>query len=160
MNLQGRNLRNFWLAFWKKRWPHKFILNLTDLYCMQSHLCISSAVNYLFQCFTSFYGFRWFCKEIGGFLDNFLEDLSELGSKSDPLVSSILELFCHHFLWYPSSISWHSTGFSDHKTLRMRIWIPALIAGKHLLQINVTHRLFVCFYTFILVLFELHFSHF
>ena len=31
-NFQGRNLRNFWWAFWEKRWPHKFILNLTDLY--------------------------------------------------------------------------------------------------------------------------------
>ena len=30
-NFQGRNLRNFWWAFWEKRWPHKFILNLTDL---------------------------------------------------------------------------------------------------------------------------------
>ena len=29
---QGRNPSNFWLAFWDKRWPHKFILNLTDLY--------------------------------------------------------------------------------------------------------------------------------
>ena len=28
---QGRNLRNFWLALWEKRWPHKFIPNLTDL---------------------------------------------------------------------------------------------------------------------------------
>ena len=69
-------------------------------------------MNYLFQCFTGFYGFRWFCKKIGGFWDNFLEDLSELGSKSDPLLSSILELFWHHFLWYLSSISWHFTGFS------------------------------------------------
>ena len=31
INFQGRNLGNFWLAFWEKRWPHKFILNLTDL---------------------------------------------------------------------------------------------------------------------------------
>ena len=28
----GRNLEKFWLAFWEKRWPHTFILNLTDLY--------------------------------------------------------------------------------------------------------------------------------
>ena len=32
INFQGRNLCNFWLGFWEKRWPHKFILNLTDLY--------------------------------------------------------------------------------------------------------------------------------
>ena len=32
INFQGRNLCNFWLGFWKKRWPHKFILNSTDLY--------------------------------------------------------------------------------------------------------------------------------
>ena len=32
INFQGRNLRNFWLAFWEKQqWPNKFILNLTDL---------------------------------------------------------------------------------------------------------------------------------
>ena len=31
VNFQGRNLWNFWLEFWDKRWPHKFILNLTDL---------------------------------------------------------------------------------------------------------------------------------
>ena len=31
--LEGRAeiLGIFWLAFWEKRWPHKFILNLTDL---------------------------------------------------------------------------------------------------------------------------------
>ena len=23
--------QKFWFAFWEKRWPHKFILNLTDL---------------------------------------------------------------------------------------------------------------------------------
>ena len=28
---QDRNSGNFWLAFWHKQWPHKFILNLTDL---------------------------------------------------------------------------------------------------------------------------------
>ena len=28
----GRNLKNFRLAFWEKRWPHKFILNLTDIH--------------------------------------------------------------------------------------------------------------------------------
>ena len=27
---QGRNPCNFWFAFWEKRLPHKFILNLTD----------------------------------------------------------------------------------------------------------------------------------
>ena len=32
INFQGRNLCDFWLGFWKKWWPHKFILNLTDLY--------------------------------------------------------------------------------------------------------------------------------
>ena len=32
INVQGRNLGNFWLAFWEKRWPQKFILNSTDLY--------------------------------------------------------------------------------------------------------------------------------
>ena len=32
INFQGRSLGNFWLAFWEKWWPHKFILNLTDLY--------------------------------------------------------------------------------------------------------------------------------
>ena len=32
INFQGRNLGNFWLAFSEKQWPHKFILNLTDLY--------------------------------------------------------------------------------------------------------------------------------
>ena len=32
VNFQGRNLCNFRLAFWKKRWPHEFILNLTELY--------------------------------------------------------------------------------------------------------------------------------
>ena len=31
INYQGRNLCNFWLAFWEKQWTHKFILNLTDL---------------------------------------------------------------------------------------------------------------------------------
>ena len=31
INFQPRNPSNFWLAFWKKRWPHNFILNLTDL---------------------------------------------------------------------------------------------------------------------------------
>ena len=31
INFHGRNFGNFWLAFWEKRWPHKFILNLTDL---------------------------------------------------------------------------------------------------------------------------------
>ena len=25
INLQGRNLCNFWLGFWEKRWPHKII---------------------------------------------------------------------------------------------------------------------------------------
>jgi len=30
--------------------------------------------------FTGFYGFNVFCKEIWGFWDNFLGDLSELGS--------------------------------------------------------------------------------
>ena len=29
--LQGRNPGNNLLAFWEKRWPHKFTLNLTDL---------------------------------------------------------------------------------------------------------------------------------
>ena len=31
--LEGRAevLGIFWLAFWEKQWPHKFILNLTDL---------------------------------------------------------------------------------------------------------------------------------
>ena len=29
---QGRNPCNFWFTFWEKWWPHKFILNLTDLY--------------------------------------------------------------------------------------------------------------------------------
>ena len=37
INFQGRNLGNFWLAFWEKRWPHKFILNLTDLYWYSLH---------------------------------------------------------------------------------------------------------------------------
>ena len=32
IKFQGRNPSNFWLAFWEKQWPHKFILNLTDLY--------------------------------------------------------------------------------------------------------------------------------
>ena len=32
INFQGRNPGNFWLAFWEKRWHHKFFLNLTDLY--------------------------------------------------------------------------------------------------------------------------------
>ena len=32
INFQGRNLCNFWLEFWEKRWPHEFILNLIDLY--------------------------------------------------------------------------------------------------------------------------------
>ena len=32
INFQGRNSSNFWLAYWEKRWPYKFILNLTDLY--------------------------------------------------------------------------------------------------------------------------------
>ena len=31
INFQGRNPGNNLLAFWEKRWPHKFILNLTDL---------------------------------------------------------------------------------------------------------------------------------
>ena len=31
INFQGRNPSNFWLAFWEKRWPLRFILNLTDL---------------------------------------------------------------------------------------------------------------------------------
>ena len=35
INFQGRNLGNFWLAFWGKRWPNKFILNLIDLYWIQ-----------------------------------------------------------------------------------------------------------------------------
>ena len=30
-NLPGQNASNFWLAFWEKRRPHKFILHLTDL---------------------------------------------------------------------------------------------------------------------------------
>jgi hypothetical protein len=29
---KSRNPCNFRFAFWEKRWPHKFILNLTDLY--------------------------------------------------------------------------------------------------------------------------------
>ena len=29
--VEGRNPSNFWFAFWEKRWPHKLILNLTDL---------------------------------------------------------------------------------------------------------------------------------
>ena len=29
--LEGRAEILFWLAFWEKRWPDKFILNLTDL---------------------------------------------------------------------------------------------------------------------------------
>ena len=37
INFQGRNLCDFWLEFWKKRWPHKFILNLTDLYSPLAH---------------------------------------------------------------------------------------------------------------------------
>ena len=32
INFQGRNSSKFWLPFWEKRWPHKFILNLTELY--------------------------------------------------------------------------------------------------------------------------------
>ena len=36
INFQGKNLGNFWLAFWEKRWPHKFILNLTDLYIVRT----------------------------------------------------------------------------------------------------------------------------
>ena len=32
INFQNRNLCIFWLGFWKKWWPHKVILNLTDLY--------------------------------------------------------------------------------------------------------------------------------
>ena len=28
----GQKFLQFWFAFWEKRWPHKFILNLTDLY--------------------------------------------------------------------------------------------------------------------------------
>ena len=32
INFQSRNPSNFWLAFWEKWWPNKFILNLTDLY--------------------------------------------------------------------------------------------------------------------------------
>ena len=35
---KGRNPGNFWLAFWAKWWPHKFILNLTDLYKSQTNL--------------------------------------------------------------------------------------------------------------------------
>ena len=35
INFQNRNLCHFWLAFWEKRWPLKFILNLTDLYQFQ-----------------------------------------------------------------------------------------------------------------------------
>ena len=31
INFQGKNLGNFWLAFWEKRRPHKCILNLTGL---------------------------------------------------------------------------------------------------------------------------------
>ena len=31
IDFQGRNLGNFWMAFWEKRWPHEFILNLSDL---------------------------------------------------------------------------------------------------------------------------------
>ena len=38
IKFQGRNLGNFWLAFWAKWWPHKFILNLTDLYKSQTNL--------------------------------------------------------------------------------------------------------------------------
>ena len=34
INFKGRNPSNFWLAFWEKRCPHKFILNLTDLYIL------------------------------------------------------------------------------------------------------------------------------
>ena len=29
INFRGRNVGNFWLAFWMKRWPQKFILNFT-----------------------------------------------------------------------------------------------------------------------------------
>ena len=36
INFQGRNPSNLWLAFWEKRWPHKLILNLTDLYIKPS----------------------------------------------------------------------------------------------------------------------------
>ena len=28
---EGRNPKKIWLAFWEKRWPEEFILNLTDL---------------------------------------------------------------------------------------------------------------------------------
>ena len=35
INFQCRNLCIFWLAFLEKRWPHKFILNLTDFYRAQ-----------------------------------------------------------------------------------------------------------------------------
>ena len=31
INFQGRNPGNFWLVFWEKHWPHKFILHLIDL---------------------------------------------------------------------------------------------------------------------------------
>ena len=39
-NFQCRSLCNFWLGIWKKRWPHKFILNLTDLYIISMQHCI------------------------------------------------------------------------------------------------------------------------
>ena len=56
----GRNLCNFWCGFWEKWWPHKFILNLTDLYKapkMPSLIWIGSDEkdNYLFSVSSLFF---------------------------------------------------------------------------------------------------------
>ena len=40
-------LVNFLLAFWEKQWPHKFILNLTDLYVNQLFIVLRLAQRFL-----------------------------------------------------------------------------------------------------------------
>ena len=41
----GQKSFNFWLAFRKKRWSHKFIVNFTDLY----KVCMKKEKNYLLK---------------------------------------------------------------------------------------------------------------
>ena len=62
---QGRNPRNFWFAFWEKRWPHKFILNLTDLQLflifdlveLKNQQCFASKYKIHSDCWISSYYF-------------------------------------------------------------------------------------------------------
>ena len=83
INFQGRNLCNFWLEFWEKQWPHKFILNLFDLYRISFMIddwwewkCSILRIIGILTTFIS--GKRWTCN----FTDPYLTRINFIPSKS------------------------------------------------------------------------------